>query len=101
MSRPDSAQPLDDAAVTAALARLPGWRRDGIGITKTWKLKDFAAAMRLVNAVAEAAEAAGHHPDIHLEGWNTVRLVLSTHDAGGITPADVDLATTLDAIPAT
>jgi 4a-hydroxytetrahydrobiopterin dehydratase len=98
VSPPEPPARLDDAAVAAALARLPGWRRDGSGITKTWKLKDFAAAMRLVEQVAAAAEAAGHHPDIHVEGWNSVRLVLSTHDAGGITKADTDLATTLDAL---
>jgi 4a-hydroxytetrahydrobiopterin dehydratase len=78
--------------------RLEGsdWRREGDEIVREWKLADFAAAMRFVNRVAEAAEAANHHPDILVHGWNRVRLRLTTHSAGGLTAADFALAEGLD-----
>lgn len=64
-------------------------------LEKVVKKKDFAAALAYVNAVGERAEAANHHPDIAIS-WNTVTLTLWTHDAGGVTQADVDMARTLD-----
>ena len=82
---------LDDNAVASALGGL-AWEREGDELVKTVKLKDFAQAMKFVNAVAEAAEAANHHPDILLHGWNKVRLTLSTHSQGGLTDADFRLA---------
>jgi len=85
---------LDDNAVASALGGL-AWEREGDELVKTVKLKDFAQAMKFVNAVAEAAEAANHHPDISIS-WNTVRLQLSTHSAGGITQKDLDLARRID-----
>lgn len=72
------------------------WRLEGDAIVRDLKLADFAVAMALANRVAEAAEAAGHHPDILVHGWNRVRLTLSTHSEGGITAADVALAETID-----
>ncbi len=59
-------------------------------------MADFTAAMAVANAVAGAAEAAGHHPDILVHGWNNVRLTLSTHSAGGVTEADLALAARID-----
>jgi 4a-hydroxytetrahydrobiopterin dehydratase len=85
---------LDDATVAEALRSL-AWEREGAELIKTVQRKDFAEAMRFVNAVAEAAEAANHHPDISIS-WNTVRLRLSTHSAGGITQKDLDLARRID-----
>jgi 4a-hydroxytetrahydrobiopterin dehydratase len=79
------------------------WARDGAGgdsISREWQLKDFAAAIAFVNRIAEVAEAADHHPDIHLHGWNKVRLVLSTHSAGGVTQADLDMAARIDELAA-
>ncbi len=72
------------------------WRREGSGIVREWKLADFAAAMALVNTVAELAEAADHHPDILVHGWNGVRLRLTTHAAGGLTKRDFALARRID-----
>ena len=74
------------------------WRRDGKAIVREWELADFAAAVAFVNRVAEAAEAANHHPDIELHGWNKVRLRLSTHSEGGVTAADLDMARRIDAL---
>ena len=54
---------------------------------REWILADFPAAIAFVQRVGEAAEAAGHHPDILLHGWNKVRLTLSTHSEGGLTEA--------------
>ena len=62
------------------------------------KFDDFAAAIAFVDRLAVAAEAANHHPDILVHGWNKVRLTLSTHSAGGLTAADFALASELDAL---
>ena len=80
--------------------RLEGseWSREGDTIVREWKLDDFAAAMRFVNQVAEAAEAANHHPDILVHGWNRVRLTLTNHAQGGLTEADFDMARTIDGL---
>ncbi len=78
--------------------RLAGseWAREGETIVREYKLADFAAAVAFVNRVAELAEAANHHPDILVHGWNKVRLELSTHSQGGLTDADFALATQID-----
>jgi 4a-hydroxytetrahydrobiopterin dehydratase len=85
---------LDDDSVRAGLAGL-GWERHGDALVKVVTKGDFAQAMAFVNAVAELAEAANHHPDIAIS-WNKVTLTLSTHDAGGITQKDLDLARQID-----
>ena len=90
------AELLDDDAVNRALDGLQ-WERVGDRLEKTVKRKDFAEAMVFVNAVAQLAEDADHHPDLAIS-WNTVRLALWTHVAGGITQADVDLAGRIDAL---
>jgi 4a-hydroxytetrahydrobiopterin dehydratase len=74
------------------------WRREQQTIVRELKLDDFAAAIAFVDRVAAAAEAANHHPDILVHGWNNVRLTLSTHSAGGLTDADFSLASELDAL---
>jgi 4a-hydroxytetrahydrobiopterin dehydratase len=74
------------------------WRREGDAIVRDLELPDFAAAMALVNRVAERAEAANHHPDILVHGYNRVRLTLSTHSEGGLTQADIDLAREIDGL---
>jgi 4a-hydroxytetrahydrobiopterin dehydratase len=80
--------------------RLSGgeWRREERAIVREWRLTDFAAAIGFVERVAELAEAANHHPDILVHGWNKVRLTLSTHSEGGITAADLELAARIDAV---
>jgi 4a-hydroxytetrahydrobiopterin dehydratase len=88
---------LPDEAVRQRLAGGP-WRLDGTVIVRELTFPDFLAAISFVNRVAEVAEAANHHPDIHVHGWNKVRLELSTHSAGGITDADLRLAGDIDGI---
>ena len=71
------------------------WTREGDVLETTVRLHDFAAALAFVNVVGAAAEAANHHPDIDIR-WNTVRLVLTTHDSGGLTLLDLALAGAVD-----
>lgn len=86
---------LEAQEVRAALAVLPGWTRRRKAIRRTYVFPDFLAAMKFVNAVARAAEKAQHHPDIDIR-WNRVTLVLTTHDAGGLTELDFRLAAQTD-----
>ena len=74
------------------------WRSEGDALVRDFEFGDFAGAMAFVNRVAEAAEAADHHPDILVHGWNKVRLTLSTHSQGGVTDADHELARTIDGL---
>lgn len=90
---------LNPDALHHALSTLPGWTGTVDGIAKTYTFADFTESMRFVGWVADLAEDANHHPDIHVS-WNTVRLELVTHSAGGVTQNDVDLAEKLDQIPA-
>jgi len=88
---------LSDSEIDERLAVRQGWRRgDGSSIVCDRSFADFAAAIAFVDRVAELAEAANHHPDILLHGWNKVRLTLSTHSEGGLTDADFALAGQID-----
>jgi 4a-hydroxytetrahydrobiopterin dehydratase len=90
---------LDDATIDERLGGVTGWRREGDEIVRDLELEDFAAAIALVDAVAAVAEAANHHPDILVHGWNKVRLSVTNHAAGGLTETDFALAATIDALP--
>ena len=96
MPVPDNETRLDEAALASLLASGKGWTRDGDAMSKTFTFKGFKGAMAFLNRVAKAASAANHHPDIHLEAYKTVRVVLTTHIAHGITDADVALAKKID-----
>jgi 4a-hydroxytetrahydrobiopterin dehydratase len=87
---------LSDSEIEQRLRALDGWEHEGSTITREWKLTDFAAAVARANRVAELAEAANHHPDILIHGWNKLRLSLSTHSEGGLTEADFGLAGEID-----
>jgi 4a-hydroxytetrahydrobiopterin dehydratase len=89
---------LSEERINEYLSRAEGWRRDGDGIVRDLTFADFAGAMAFVNRVAEAAEAMNHHPDIFIHGWNRVRLTLSTHDEGGLTERDFNLAERIGAL---
>ena len=92
------AELLSDIAIQRDLGSLPGWSRRGDVLTRLYTFRNFAESMAFVNRVADAAEAANHHPDIDIR-YSKVTLTLSTHDAGGITQNDVDLARAIDARP--
>jgi 4a-hydroxytetrahydrobiopterin dehydratase len=89
---------LSDTDVEQRLAGASEWRREDASIVRDLKFSDFAAAIVFVDRVAERAEAANHHPDILVHGWNKVRLTLSTHSEGGLTDADFALAREIDAL---
>ncbi|WP_327682010.1 4a-hydroxytetrahydrobiopterin dehydratase [Kitasatospora sp. NBC_00458] len=88
---------LTEDEITAGLEGLPDWSRDGDSLVRTAEAPDFPAGIRAVTAVAEAAESMDHHPDIDIR-WRTLRFVLSTHSAGGLTALDLALAARIDAI---
>ncbi|MGA7318529.1 MAG: 4a-hydroxytetrahydrobiopterin dehydratase [Silvibacterium sp.] len=83
--------------VREKLKLLPNWREEQDEIIRQVAFPDFVAAMDFVNAVASKAEAAGHHPDIEIR-YNKVRLALVSHDAGGLTQRDFDLAAAIEAL---
>jgi 4a-hydroxytetrahydrobiopterin dehydratase len=90
-------EPLSDIEIQRRLGSLPGWARKGDVLTKTYQFRDFTGSMELVNNIARVAERANHHPDIDIR-YNKVIVALTTHDAGGITKKDLDLATEIEAL---
>jgi len=86
---------LTPAQVDAKLRTLNGWRRKGDFITKTFKFRRFMDGIAFVNEVSAIADALDHHPDIHIV-WTSIKLELQTHDEGGITPLDIELAAKID-----
>ena len=88
---------LSSLAVKRHLARSKGWKQVGDTIQRQYTFANFKDAMFFVNTVAGLAEKAGHHPDITVN-YNRVTLSLSSHDAGGLTRKDFDLAKRLEAV---
>lgn len=88
---------LHESEIRERLREVPRWKRNGNAITRTWTFDDFPPALAFINRVGRLAEAANHHPDIY-NSWATVRLSLTTHDAGGLTDRDFALATQIDAL---
>lgn len=93
------ARKLDKTGRDAARAELPEWQtvegRDAL--TRTFRFADFSTAFGFMTRVALAAEKLDHHPE-WLNVWNRVEITLSTHDAGGLTERDVELARIIDRI---
>jgi 4a-hydroxytetrahydrobiopterin dehydratase len=83
------------------LKKLAGWRivPDGDRIRKDWIVKDFMAGIDFFNAVAKLAEAEGHHPDLHLEGYRNLWIEVWTHAIAGLSENDFILAAKIDLIP--
>jgi 4a-hydroxytetrahydrobiopterin dehydratase len=88
---------LSAATVVERLRSLPQWKLEGKEIVREFTFADFAAAMIFVNRVAERAEKAGHHPDIDIR-YNKVRLALVSHDKGGLTERDMQMASAVDGL---
>ena len=85
------AQLLTEAEIQESAKVLAGWSVEGSNLEITRTFKDFIQAIEFVNKLVEPAESAGHHPDIEIS-YNKVKITLTTHDAGGLTQADFDLA---------
>jgi 4a-hydroxytetrahydrobiopterin dehydratase len=86
---------LSDLEIQRALGSLPGWSRRGDVLTKTFSFPRFTDGIDFVVRLAQLAEAANHHPDIDIR-YTKVTVTLSTHDAGGITVNDLDLAKAIE-----
>jgi 4a-hydroxytetrahydrobiopterin dehydratase len=91
------AELLSSDDLATALAHLVGWVGDVGRIERSIEARSFLDGVRLVDAVAEVAERAGHHPDIDIR-WRTVTFRLSTHSEGGVTDKDITLARQINAI---
>ena len=88
--------PFDEAQVQNLLAQTQGWHLNNTGeIEKLYKFGDFVQSLAFVNKVGTIAEDLGHHPDITIN-YNKVKLSVTTHDAGGLTQKDFDLAARVD-----
>jgi 4a-hydroxytetrahydrobiopterin dehydratase len=85
----------------AQLAQLSGWKltHNGQRIRKEWVVKNFLAGIDFFRRCAELAEAEGHHPDLHLEGYRNVAVEIWTHAIGGLSQNDFILAAKIDALP--
>jgi 4a-hydroxytetrahydrobiopterin dehydratase len=90
---------LEAAVVDTWLAAHPGWVREGDSIAREFKLDDFGAALAFAVRLGLVAEKRDHHPDI-LVGWGKARVIWTTHDAGGVSQLDLDLAQATDALAA-
>lgn len=88
---------LSDIAIQRELGNLPGWSRRGEVITKTYQFRTFISGIDFIVAVAKAAEAADHHPDLDIR-YTKIVCSLSTHSAGGITQKDLDLARQIEGL---
>ena len=93
--------PLSSQAVQGYLRELPEWSLSGDGksISRLFLMKDFAAAVQLINRISEVAESEDHHPDIHLTGYRMLQVDLSTHSIGGLSENDFILAAKISQLP--
>ena len=82
---------LTPEEIKAQAATLTGWTVEGKTLKREHRFADFLAAMKFVNSLVEPAEQMGHHPDLYIS-YNRVVITLTTHDAGGLTQKDFDLA---------
>jgi 4a-hydroxytetrahydrobiopterin dehydratase len=91
------AQQLSDRDIQEHMSQLPDWTLVDQQIQCVRKFKDFVEAIGFVNRLVQPAESAGHHPDLSIS-YNKVTIVLTTHDAGGLTESDFALAKVISAI---
>jgi 4a-hydroxytetrahydrobiopterin dehydratase len=88
---------LSEDQVRELLHNIDGWEQHGKAIVRQFEFGDFKAAMQFVNKVADAAEAANHHPDITIN-YNKVTLLLTSHDSGGVTDRDARMASKINEV---
>ena len=89
-----------EEVIEAALTELEGWKRDGESIFRSFRFSDFATAFHFMTEVALVAEELNHHPD-WTNSYSRVDVTLSTHDAGGLTSLDFELARAMNRIALT
>jgi 4a-hydroxytetrahydrobiopterin dehydratase len=86
---------LNQDQIADALAKVEGWEIQDDFITKEYEFDDFQTALAFVNTVGEIAETTDHHPDI-MFGWGYAEIAITSHEAGGLTAQDFDLAAKID-----
>lgn len=93
--------PLDPKDVAELIKTVPGWTlsADGKRIRREWRVRNFVAGLRFFEKVGALAEDEGHHPDLHLEGYRNVSIVITTHAVGGLTENDFILAAKINDVP--
>ncbi|CAL1410511.1 unnamed protein product [Linum trigynum] len=89
-------RPMTDESAAEMMPKVPGWNlvnEDGkLKLNRSWRAKSFTKGLELFQLVGNIAETEGHHPDLHLVGWNDVKIEIWTHAAGGLTENDFILA---------
>src|ERR1700690_2873675 len=88
---------LSEPEIVAALVELPGWKLAGGKLHREYKFADFVTAFAFMTGAALVAQRMDHHPE-WFNVWNTVRIDLQTHDAGGVTVLDVQLAQQMEVL---
>jgi 4a-hydroxytetrahydrobiopterin dehydratase len=95
MARPEL---LTDIQISDRLTEFSLWNKNENSIIREIAAPNFVAAIGIVNSIAILAEVMDHHPDILIYGWNKIRITLSTHDIGGLTKLDFELANKIDSL---
>ncbi|CAN6445440.1 unnamed protein product [Victoria cruziana] len=94
--------PMTEESASVLIQKVPGWSLQNdsgiLKLHKSWKVKTFTKGLEFFQLVANVAEAEGHHPDLHLVGWNNVKIDIWTHSVGGLTDNDFILAAKIDAL---
>ncbi|KAL9224926.1 hypothetical protein vseg_000905 [Gypsophila vaccaria] len=93
-------RPMAEDLANVLMAKVPDWKLINEGgklkLSRSWKVKTFNKGLEFFHAIADVAEAEGHHPDLHLVGWNNVTIEIWTHSVGGVTENDFILAAKID-----
>ncbi|KAJ8761960.1 hypothetical protein K2173_006562 [Erythroxylum novogranatense] len=95
-------RPMTEESAMEIMSKVPGWNlvnEDGmLKLNQSWKLKSFIKGLELFQLVGSVAESEGHHPDLHLVGWNNVKIEIWTHAVGGLTENDFILAAKINGL---
>ncbi|KAK9936706.1 hypothetical protein M0R45_013534 [Rubus argutus] len=95
-------RPMTEESASDLLSKVDGWNlmsESGLlKLKRSWKVKSFTKGLEMFKLIAEIAEAEGHHPDLHLVGWNNVTIEIWTHAVGGLTENDFILAAKINAL---
>ncbi|XP_042057854.1 pterin-4-alpha-carbinolamine dehydratase 2, mitochondrial-like isoform X1 [Salvia splendens] len=95
-------RPMTEETANILIKRVPGWNlvkeNDSWKLHQSWKVKTFAKGMEFLRLVADVAEGEGHHPDLHLVGWNNIKIDIWTHAVGGLTENDFILAAKINGL---
>ncbi|XP_007025171.2 PREDICTED: putative pterin-4-alpha-carbinolamine dehydratase [Theobroma cacao] len=95
-------RPMTEESANELISKVDGWSLVNEGCTlklkRSWKVKSFTKGLELFQLIADIAEAEGHHPDLHLVGWNNVTVDIWTHAVGGLTENDFILAAKINGL---